>query len=56
MGTNIAYIEFFCNLSVLSVDPATFSGCYKCELTSVLPTIYSCSSIHFLTPIPSLFS
>ena len=31
------------------VDLATSSEWYKCELTSVLAAIYSCSSSHYLT-------
>ena len=25
------WVELFCNLQVLSVDPGTSSDCYKCE-------------------------
>ena len=37
------------NYFVCFVDLATSSDCYKCELTSVLAAIYSCSSSHYLT-------
>ena len=43
------WVELFCNLHVLSVDLATSSDSYECELTSVLAAIYSCSSSYYLT-------
>ena len=30
------WVELFCNWQVLSVDLATSSGSYKCEITSIL--------------------
>ena len=41
--------SYFVTCKVLSVDPATSSDCYKCEVTSVLAAIFSCSSSHYLT-------
>ena len=43
------WVELFCNLWVLSVDLATSSDSYKCELKSVLAAIYSCSASYYLT-------
>ena len=42
------WVKLFCKVRVFSV--ATTSDCYKCELTSVLVAIYSCTSSHYLVP------
>ena len=49
MLAHINDLLYFCNLSVLSVDLATSSDSYKCELKSVLAAIYSCSASYYLT-------